>query len=327
MAEKMILRRGSFFGIGNPLLDVSKEVDEDFLERYKLKENEAILARDEHAPLFRTLNKQGRLAIGGSSQNVMRTILWFLQQKHIASYMGCVGDDFEKQNLMQLAESAGLDVKYQTHAKLTTGRCAVLISSRDQVRTMVASLGASEAFTADFLDEKENWASINLNNSISDRIRHICRSPIISPLTNGSNTFIPELAEMDKRIAEYFINDGFFRTINYIHCTIDDQRRNPSINIRIDIYLVTNREFRSLLYIEMPNITRNLFVNNQARFYIHNNEQNFKYNFNISNINYTSAIYMIKLYKQINQVSSNTLIIFSNMITILFNLVLFLIFF
>ncbi|CAF3842624.1 unnamed protein product [Rotaria sordida] len=53
--------------------------------------------------------------------------------------MGCVGDDFEKQNLMQLAESAGLDVK---------------------VRTMVASLGASEAFTADFLDEKENWAVI-----------------------------------------------------------------------------------------------------------------------------------------------------------------------
>ncbi|CAF2879917.1 unnamed protein product [Rotaria sp. Silwood2] len=74
--------------------------------------------------------------------------------------MGCVGDDFEKQNLIQLAQSAGLDVKYQTHPKLTTGRCAVLISSRDQVRTMVASLGASEAFTADFLDERDNWGVI-----------------------------------------------------------------------------------------------------------------------------------------------------------------------
>jgi hypothetical protein len=29
----MNCRRGSFFGIGNPLLDVSKEVDEDFLEK------------------------------------------------------------------------------------------------------------------------------------------------------------------------------------------------------------------------------------------------------------------------------------------------------
>lgn len=46
--------------------------------------------------------------------------------------MGCVGDDFEKQNLIQLAQSAGLDVKYQTHSKLTTGRCAVLINTKDQ---------------------------------------------------------------------------------------------------------------------------------------------------------------------------------------------------
>ncbi len=46
--------------------------------------------------------------------------------------MGCVGDDFEKQNLIELAQSAGVDVTYQTHPKLTTGRCAVLINTRDQ---------------------------------------------------------------------------------------------------------------------------------------------------------------------------------------------------
>ncbi|CAM4848514.1 unnamed protein product [Rotaria magnacalcarata] len=160
MSNKLTLRRGSFFGIGNPLLDVSKEVDEEFLEKYKLKEGEAILAREEHAPLFRVLNKQGRLAIGGSSQNIMRTIVWILEQKLFASYMGCVGDDFEKQNLMELAQSAGLHVVYQTHPKLTTGRCAVLINTRDQHRTMVASQGASEGFTADFLDDAENWLKV-----------------------------------------------------------------------------------------------------------------------------------------------------------------------
>lgn len=46
--------------------------------------------------------------------------------------MGCVGDDFEKQNLLELAQLAGLDAKYQIHPKLTTGRCAVLISTKDQ---------------------------------------------------------------------------------------------------------------------------------------------------------------------------------------------------
>ena len=46
--------------------------------------------------------------------------------------MGCVGDDFEKQKLIELPQSAGLDVKYQTHPKLTTGRCAVLTNTKDQ---------------------------------------------------------------------------------------------------------------------------------------------------------------------------------------------------
>ena len=46
--------------------------------------------------------------------------------------MGCVGDDFEKQNLIELAEAAGVDVKYQSRSKLSTGRCAVLINARDQ---------------------------------------------------------------------------------------------------------------------------------------------------------------------------------------------------
>ncbi|CAF2388040.1 unnamed protein product [Rotaria sp. Silwood2] len=181
-----------------------------------------------------------------------------------------------------------------------------------------------------FLDHRHH--STSLNNSISGHIRHICRPPVISPITNDSNTRVPELSDIDRRIAEYFLNDGFFRTINYIHCTFDEQRRNPSVHIQIDIYLVTNREFQSLLYIEMSNITRSLLFDHQARFYLHNYQQNFKHNFNISNIDNpsdsnTSPRYMIKLYKQINRVSSNTIIISSNVIIILFNCLLLSIFF
>ena len=46
--------------------------------------------------------------------------------------MGSVGDDFEKEQLEGLAESAGLDVLYQTHTKLPTGRCAVLVNTQDK---------------------------------------------------------------------------------------------------------------------------------------------------------------------------------------------------
>jgi len=171
-----------------------------------------------------------------------------------------------------------------------------------------------------FLDHRNH--STNLNNSIPGYIRNECYPPIFSLITNNSNALIPELSEMDERIAKYFISDGFFRTINYIHCKIDEHRRNPLIHIQFDIYFVTNREFQSLLYIEMSNTTQKLFSDYQARFYLHNYEPNFKYNFNISNINYplnsnTSLVHMIKLYNQIIRVSSNSMIISSNIIIIL----------
>jgi len=170
--------------------------------------------------------------------------------------------------------------------------------------------------------------STSLNNSIRGHILNQCYPPIISPLTNDSNIYIPELFEMDNRIAKYFIKDGFFRTINYIKCTINERRRNPVIHIEMDIYLVTNREFQSLLYIEMSNETQKLFSDYQARFYLHNHETNFKYNFNISNIDYplnsnTSVVHMIKLYNQIIRVPSNSVKIFSNIIIILLNFFIF----
>ncbi|CAF1096702.1 unnamed protein product [Adineta steineri] len=179
------------------------------------------------------------------------------------------------------------------------------------------------------------WTELNiflndrtsLNNSISGHIRNICHPPVISPLTNDSNTYIPELSNMDTRISTYFIDDGFFRTINYIHCQIDERRRNPSLHTQFNIYLVTNRDFQSLIYFDMSNATRQSFIDLQARFYLHNYERNFKYNFNISDINYslnsnTSFTYMIKLYKQSNHKTNNSMIISSNIICICFLLLL-----
>ncbi|CAF3496569.1 unnamed protein product [Rotaria socialis] len=181
-----------------------------------------------------------------------------------------------------------------------------------------------------FLDRR--YHSMSFNDSISDHVRHTCRPPILSPLTNDSAVSIPELAEIDKRIAQYFVNDGFFRTINYIHCTIDERRHNPSLHIQMDIYLVTNREFRSLIYIEISNTTRQSFADYQAKFYLHNYEKNFKYNFNASSIMYplqsnASFAYMIKLYNPSTRASSGTIIISSNMIVTVFNFFLISIFF
>ena len=67
-------REGLLIGIGNPLLDISATVDCDFLRKYNLKSNDAILADEIHKPLYDELtNKyEADFIAGGSVQNSMR---------------------------------------------------------------------------------------------------------------------------------------------------------------------------------------------------------------------------------------------------------------
>lgn len=46
---------GVLVGIGNPLLDISVMVDDDFLKKYDLKANDAIMAEKKHRPLYKEL--------------------------------------------------------------------------------------------------------------------------------------------------------------------------------------------------------------------------------------------------------------------------------
>ena len=159
-----------------------------------------------------------------------------------------------------------------------------------------------------YLDQSQSRST--LNHSLHTSVKNYCHPPIISPLTNDSTVRVPELAQMDQRIAEYFTNDGFFRTINYIHCTINERRRNPTIQIEMNIYLVTNREFQSLLYLRMPYETRRFLFDHHARFYLHNHQEHFRYHFNISGnddplIEQAPLVRMIKLYHQPTPISAN----------------------
>ena len=43
------------FGAGNPLLDISANVDDDFLKKYNIKMGNAILAEESHIPMYEEL--------------------------------------------------------------------------------------------------------------------------------------------------------------------------------------------------------------------------------------------------------------------------------
>jgi adenosine kinase len=48
----MSVAPGSILGIGHPLLDISAEVDQKFLEKYQIRLNNTVLADDKLLPMF-----------------------------------------------------------------------------------------------------------------------------------------------------------------------------------------------------------------------------------------------------------------------------------
>lgn len=143
-------------GVGNPLLDVSAVVDKEFLAKYDLKPNDAILASEKHKPLCAELIEKfnAEFIAGGSVQNALRVAQWILDKPQTTTFFGCVGDDKYSKILEDRARSNGVNVQYQYSDVEPTGTCAVLITGKH--RSLCADLAAANCFTVDHLEKSEN---------------------------------------------------------------------------------------------------------------------------------------------------------------------------
>lgn len=151
-------KEGLLCGIGNPLLDISASVDLDFLTKYDLKCDNAILAEEKHLPIYQELiNKyKAEFMAGGSVQNSLRVCQWLIQKPNVVVFFGCVGDDEYSKILEDKARSDGVNVIYQVAPDLPTGTCAVLINSNNTKRSLCANLGSANLFTIDHIMKEEN---------------------------------------------------------------------------------------------------------------------------------------------------------------------------
>lgn len=151
---------GVLLGMENPLLDISAEVDNTFLQKYGLKANDAILAEEKHLPIYDELVKNYKVdyIAGGSTQNTMRVAQWMLQVPRSFVFMGCVGNDANGNQLRSVAEAAGVDVRYRVDPETPTGVCGVLLTGKD--RSMVTNLAAANKYTEEHLLQPENWAVV-----------------------------------------------------------------------------------------------------------------------------------------------------------------------
>ena len=152
------VQEGILFGMGNPLLDISATVPASFRDKYGLKDNDAILAEEEHLPIYQEMvdTFEVEYIAGGATQNSIRVAQWMLQRKNATTFFGCVGKDRFAQQLKEKAEEAGVRVCYMEDIKHSTGTCACLIV--DTVRSLVANLGAANHYNLEHLKREQNWA-------------------------------------------------------------------------------------------------------------------------------------------------------------------------
>jgi len=143
------------FGIGNPLLDISATVDKQFLEKYGLKESDAILCEEKHQPIYKDMvdTHEVHYTAGGAGQNSIRLCQWMLNRPNSTTYVGCVGDDEYGRTLKEEVTKDGVDANYYVQTEKPTGTCAVCITNKE--RSMVANLSAANEYKKTHFDSEE----------------------------------------------------------------------------------------------------------------------------------------------------------------------------
>ncbi|KAG7195803.1 uncharacterized protein KQ657_002188 [Scheffersomyces spartinae] len=146
--------------LGNPLLDLQVDVESDFLRKYDLKDNDAILAEEKHLPIYGEVlqNKSLQLLAGGAAQNTARGAQYILPENSVV-YFGAVGKDVYAEKLTEANTKYGLKTQYQVLEEQSTGKCAALIYNHH--RSLVTDLGAANHFKASHLQKPENWEFVS----------------------------------------------------------------------------------------------------------------------------------------------------------------------
>lgn len=161
MSENVANLQGAILGMCNPLLDISAEVPMEFLQKYDVSLNNAILAEEKHLPIYKDLIENFKVdyIAGGATQNSIRVAQWMLQIPGSTAYFGAIGTDSYGAEMERRAVEDGVNVLYQKNPEVPTGTCAVLINGGE--RSLVANLAAANTFTAAHLESAEAKEAIN----------------------------------------------------------------------------------------------------------------------------------------------------------------------
>ncbi|KAF4213978.1 hypothetical protein CNMCM8980_009483 [Aspergillus fumigatiaffinis] len=147
-----------FLCLENPLLDIQAVGDAALLEKYGLKDNDAILAEEKHMGLYdELLSRDAKLIAGGAAQNTARGAQYMLPENSVM-YIGCVGKDKYADILKEACNQAGVHTEYRVDDVQPTGKCGVIITGHN--RSMCTHLAAANEYKIDHLKQPHVWSLV-----------------------------------------------------------------------------------------------------------------------------------------------------------------------
>ena len=152
----------SLIAIGNPIVDISAEIDKDSIQKYRLKWGETVFADQSNIGFFDELESKPQVTYipGGSIQNTLRVVAWCLNMeeknkgKYSITMLGATGNDGYKEKIMNALKSSGVKPLLQSIPNMSTSRCGVGIYKKE--RCLLPEIRASNCLTEEYVSEHQN---------------------------------------------------------------------------------------------------------------------------------------------------------------------------
>ena len=160
----------SMVAIGNPIVDISANVTDEIIQKYKLVWGETIFANESNVGFFDELQKSKNVEYipGGSIQNTLRTTSWCINMDpnnkgiYKITMLGATGKDTYRNKIEDAFDFAGVKPLLECIPDKETSRCGVGINKKE--RCLLPQIRASNMISEKYI--KDNMEEIMSHEAV-----------------------------------------------------------------------------------------------------------------------------------------------------------------
>ena len=151
----------SVIALGNPIVDITVQIDKDTIQNYGLEWGRTVFNNDLTQKFLDDINKKPIVTYtpGGSIMNTLRVCSWCLHMnqndagKYKITMLGAVGNDVYKDKIINSLKEAKVEPLLEFKQQKTS-ICGVGIYKKD--RCLVPDIQASKNISKEFIEDKKN---------------------------------------------------------------------------------------------------------------------------------------------------------------------------